>query len=128
MVFVMQMNQIDKVIGKSDEYYVGGEVVVRWKANPRYINRAKFVYGVIQMLMSNKPKFPQVNRNTNFVVVWIVIPFVLGSLALYYAAKYFLKSIRYRPTELIDDDEFASESDGFGHKIANSSEPQDKKK
>lgn len=89
-------------MGSSQTYYVGAEASIQY-ANPRenHVRAAYFVYGISQLVSNNQPDFVTVTKTTNFVVLWIVAPFILGSVVLFLAGQYFVRSLRDRPTQLI---------------------------
>ena len=71
-----------------------------------HIETAYFVYDVTQLLKNNQPVSPSNKGRNNliFVVIWIVIPFLIGSVLLYFAARYLIRSFSAYPTQLVDED------------------------
>ncbi len=71
-----------------------------------HVRAAYFSYGILQQVKNNEPTFDSsINKNTGFVVLWIVVPFLLGSVVMYFALRYFIRSFRYQPTQLIEEDD-----------------------
>ena len=58
------------------------------------------------MVAGNQPDFRNVTKteNTFFVLLWIVVPFAIGSFVFYLAVKYFINSVRQGPNQLIEEE------------------------
>lgn len=62
------------------------------------------------MVAGNQPDFkgPSKADNTFFILLWIVVPFTLGSFVFYLAVKYFINSIRQGPNQLVEEDDYGN--------------------
>jgi hypothetical protein len=101
------MEEIKKAVGDANTYYIGGEAEVAWSnSKQHHVKGAYFSYGILQQVANNEPSFSNpVNKNTGFVVLWIIVPFLLGSIVMYFALRYFIRSVRYQPTQLVEEDD-----------------------
>lgn len=52
------------------------------------------------------------------MLLWIAVPFIFGSFVMYLAIKYFLTSVRYRPTN-----QLMEEDDGHSEQVFNETNP-----
>ena len=67
-----------------------------------------------RLLKDNQPVFSEKN-SLGFVVLWIVLPFLVGSVLLYLAARYLIRSFSAYPTQLIEEEGEANQgNDGPG--------------
>lgn len=109
------MEDLQRVVGTARVYYIGGEMEGQWGGSADGgVRGVYFVYGVTQGVVDNQPDFVTVTRTTNFVVLWIVAPFILGSVVLFLAGRYFVRSLRERPTQLIEEEDVGASEDQFG--------------
>lgn len=94
-----------KLVEEGRSFYVGAEAKV-YLDNPKYLHpdAAYFVYDVSQLLLNNSPEFHKDNKNLKFVVVWIIFPFLIGSILLYLAARFCIRSFSAYPSQLIEED------------------------
>lgn len=74
-----------------------------------------FVYDISQMVTGNEPEFKNYNKtdNTFFILLWIVVPFAIGSFVFYLAVKYFISSIRQGPNQLVEEDDYGNSNENF---------------
>ena len=71
-----------------------------------HINSAYFVYDVTQLLRNNQSPSKGNTKETSlgFIVMWVVLPFLVGSVLLFFAARYLIRSFSAYPTQLIEED------------------------
>jgi hypothetical protein len=125
-LFDIQESELRDIIGSSSVYYVGGEASFKWPVSkPHHAKSVTFVYDTSQMVTGNQPEFKNSSKtdNTFFVLLWIVVPFAIGSFVFYLAIKYFINSVRQGPNQLIEEDVGESQ-EVFGNQPQPSSDYQ----
>ena len=68
-----------------------------------HINSAYFVYDVTQLMKNIRPETKEKNTFVN-IAIWVVLPFLVGSILLFFAARYLIRSFSAYPTQLIEED------------------------
>lgn len=87
---------------------MGAEATVMLADNDStHIQQVNFVYELAQLTINTQIQLKSESKIEQIqnVGIWIVFPFVVGAILLYFAARYLIRSFSAYPTQLVEEDD-----------------------